>query len=78
MKYVLYIKNTCPYCIRAVEFLESEGQNFKAINFDHDQEGTLSEIKEAYGWPSVPMVFEIDEHINFIGGCEDLIAHLRK
>jgi glutaredoxin len=75
MKYVLYVKQTCPFCIKAQEFLEERGENFKIINFEEHHEDVLQNIKEAYEWPTVPMVFKIENNINFIGGYTDLINH---
>ena len=40
--------------------------------------GILQEIKEAYNWPTVPMIFQVRDNtsINFIGGFTDLEKHL--
>ena len=64
MKYVLYIKQTCPLCVKAQEFLEKQGKNFKIIN-----------LKKAYDWPTVPMIFEVGDKISFLGGYTDLIKY---
>ncbi len=76
MKYLIFTKRTCPYCIKAEALLEEKEVVFKAVNFDENQDILLQEIKEAYGWPTVPMVFKIDEnHIEFLGGYTDLVKH---
>ncbi len=78
MKYVLFIKESCPFCIKAKETLKQSGAEFKIVNFEEDQAGILQEIKEAYEWPTVPMIFQVkdDTSINFIGGFTDLEKHL--
>ncbi len=75
MKYVLYTKQTCPFCVKAQEFLELHKENFKIINFEEGHQDILQNIKEAYEWSTVPMIFEIGNNINFIGGYTDLIKH---
>ena len=75
MKYVLFIKESCPFCVKAKEVLEQSGAELKIVNFEEDQVGILQEIKEAYNWPTVPMIFEAGEKINFIGGYTDLVKH---
>lgn len=75
MKYVLYTKEACPFCVKAQELLEREGKEFKVINFEENHQNILQDIKEAYDWPTVPMIFEVGDNINFVGGYTDLINH---
>mgnify|MGYP003140724772 CR=1 FL=1 len=75
MKYVLYIKQTCPLCVKAQEFLEKQGKNFKIINFEEAHQDILENIKKAYDWPTVPMIFEVGDKISFLGGYTDLIKY---
>tara|TARA_B100000287_G_C20329977_1_gene661307 strand:+ start:353 stop:592 length:240 start_codon:yes stop_codon:yes gene_type:complete len=77
MRYVLFMKEECPYCVKARQLLEEKDQNFKIVSFEPDQESVLTEIKDAYDWPTVPMIFQIDDDkkINFIGGYSDLVEH---
>lgn len=78
MRYVLFIKNTCPFCVKAKDLLEEKKQNFKVVSFEEDQQAILQEIKQAYEWPTVPMIFQVedDAKINFIGGFTDLVESL--
>jgi len=78
MRYVLFIKDSCPYCVKAKELLEEKQYNFKLVSFDPDQENILKEIKEAYKWPTVPMVFQVldSTQIKFIGGYTDLVKYV--
>ena len=79
MKYVLFIKRQCSYCIMAQKLLESKNLNFSLISFEADQESVLNEIKKAYEWETVPMIFfKAGHQIEFIGGYSDLEAHLNK
>lgn len=76
MRYVVFAKETCPYCVKAIELLEDKEQNFKIVNFEQDQTNILEDIKEAYQWKTVPMIFKVsdDKTIKFIGGYTDLTA----
>jgi glutaredoxin len=78
MKYVLYAKQTCPFCIKAQEFFVREGKEFKVVNFEENHQNILQDIKEAYDWPTVPIIFEVEgsRNIRFVGGYTDLIKHL--
>ena len=78
MKYVLFVKTSCPFCVRAQEILEEQNLEFNLINFEEDQRSILEEIKAAYEWPTVPMIFQVkdDAVIKFIGGFTDLENHL--
>ena len=52
---------------------------FKVVNFEPDQQQVLQEIKDAYQWPTVPMIFRIndDKKVDFIGGYTDLCETLQ-
>ena len=76
MKYVLYATEACPFCVKARELLEREGKEFKVVNFEENHQSILQDIKEAYGWSTVPMIFEVGDSINLVGGYTDLIKHL--
>jgi glutaredoxin len=78
MKYVVFSKSSCPFCQRAEEVLADSDLDYHVIDFEDSQEKILQEIKQAFEWPTVPMVFEVSKYakINFIGGCSDLEAHL--
>ena len=74
MKYVVFSRATCPFCVRVKEILEDRNLAHHIINFDEDQQGILQEVKIAASWNTVPMVFQVssDGAIKFIGGCSDL------
>ena len=77
MRYVIFGKKQCPYCVKAEALLEERGEKIKVVNFEPDQDVVLQEIKNAYEWPTVPMIFEVNDSaaINFIGGYTDLVNH---
>tara|TARA_R110002074_G_scaffold205201_1_gene373546 strand:+ start:78 stop:317 length:240 start_codon:yes stop_codon:yes gene_type:complete len=75
MRYVLFAKESCDFCTKAVELLASQDQDFRVINFEEDQESILKEVKDAYGWKTVPMIFQVvpGESTSFVGGYTDLV-----
>ncbi len=77
MRYVLFVKEECPYCVKAVELLEEKNLSFKKVVFDADQENVLTEVKDAYDWKTVPMIFYKNGNlVKFIGGYTDLVGLL--
>jgi len=73
MRYILFVKDECPFCVKAVELLGQKEKPYSLVQFDEDQREVLKEIKEAYSWSTVPMVFFRDgQDIKFIGGYTDL------
>ena len=78
MRYILFVKETCPFCVSAVDMLEKKGQDYNTGVFGSDQLGTLEEMKKAYDWATVPMIFKRDgSQIEFIGGFTELMDHLQ-
>ena len=74
MRYILFAKKTCPYCIMAQDLLQERGEDYSVVDFEPGQEGVLTEIKKAHEWSTVPMVFSRDgQDIKFIGGYSDLL-----
>ena len=73
MNYIVYVRDNCPFCVKAEELLNIKNLNYKIVNFSDDQTELLSEIKDAYSWPTVPMIFRREKNeIEFIGGYTDL------
>lgn len=79
MRYVVFGRETCPYCVQAVDLLKNQQKEHKFVNFDQSQTHILQEVKDAYEWPTVPIVLQIgDQHdIKLIGGYTDLVTHLQ-
>ena len=73
MRYIIFAKDSCPFCIKTLELLEQQELPHSVINFEPDQEVILGEIKEAYDWKTVPMIItRSGTDIKFIGGYTDL------
>ena len=78
MKYIVFGRPSCPYCVKAQKLLEYHDLTYKMVNFEQSQASVLNEIKSAYDWKTVPMVFLRDgAKIEFIGGFTDLKEHLK-
>ncbi|SHJ23402.1 glutaredoxin 3 [Malonomonas rubra DSM 5091] len=67
---VIYSKDYCPYCHRAIALLDIKGASYKVIDVTHDKERE-QEMRQRTGRTSVPQIF-IGEKA--IGGCDDLFA----
>lgn len=67
-KVVIYKKNPCPYCDRAVSFLEEKGVKFDLIDLTNKPE-EIERIKTETGWRTVPIIM-IDGQL--IGGYSDM------
>lgn len=79
MRYILFIKKECPFCTLAQNLLEINDLEHSVVNFDANQATVLDEIKKAYEWDTVPMIFLRDGNdIEFIGGYSDLVKCLNK
>jgi glutaredoxin 3 len=66
----IYYVPTCPYCKRAIEFLETKKVGLNKINIASDADQWRKLQKET-GSGTVPYIF-IDGQ--YIGGCTDLLA----
>lgn len=66
----IYVKTTCPYCIRASRLLEQKGIRYEVyvVDFDHDKRQEM--IQRAGGRTTVPQIFIRGNHV---GGCDDLM-----
>ena len=76
-RFVLYVKRKCPFCVKAATFLRDANIPFSTVAFDK-RPLALSEMKEVYNWPTVPMVFEEMEEGTYklVGGYTDLLQRL--
>ena len=57
MNYILFVKDECPYCVDAEDLLTSKDLDFKKVVFSEEQQQTLTDIKSAYDWPTVPICY---------------------
>ena len=67
---VVYFKDYCPYCHRAMALLDNKGIEYESIDVQHD-DVKLQEMIEKSGQRTVPQIFINDKAI---GGCDDLHA----
>ncbi|WP_293682343.1 glutaredoxin 3 [uncultured Phenylobacterium sp.] len=67
----IYTKPYCPYCVRAVDLLESKGVEFTEIEAAFDPDKRQEMIRRAGGRATFPQIFIGDRHI---GGCDDMMA----
>ena len=74
-KYVVYVKDTCPFCIKAQELLRIHEKEYQVISLDANPV-LLENMKKAWTWKTVPMVFEFTDNdpsaTKFVGGYTDL------
>jgi len=77
--YILYVKRDCPFCVQAQELLESREQEYSLIDIQ-DYPALTEEIKKAYNWSTVPMVFSAPDQqfdpYHLVGGFSELRALL--
>lgn len=66
----LYKKNPCPFCDRAINFLNGKGLQYEVIDLTNNLD-ELDRLKNETGWRTVPMIFIKDQ---LIGGYTDLMA----
>lgn len=65
---IVYKKNPCPYCDRAMNLLNGKGVTYQVIDLT-DKLDELQKLKEKWGWQTVPIIV-IDGKL--IGGYTDL------
>ncbi|KYG62854.1 glutaredoxin [Bdellovibrio bacteriovorus] len=69
-KVVIYKKDPCPYCDRAINFLNGKGIDYDVVDLTGKQE-EIDRIKNETGWRTVPIIL-IDGKL--VGGYTDLKA----
>ena len=75
-KYILYVNTDCPFCTKAAELLENNGEKHSVLNLK-GRPKVLRELKDIYEWSTVPMVFHKEgSKIEFVGGFTDLSKRL--
>lgn len=73
-KVVVYSKDYCPYCDRAIALLKSKGVKFDVIDLE-DKPEEFQALKNRTGLMTVPQIF-IGDHL--VGGYSDMAALDRK
>lgn len=69
-KVIVYTKDPCPYCVRAINLLTDKGIAFEEVDLT-DQPAEIERLKNETGWRTVPMILINDK---LVGGYTDLKA----
>ncbi len=67
---VMYVRESCPYCLRARLLLGSKGLRWDEIDLDQEPRRRLEMIEKS-GRHTVPQIFIDGTHV---GGSDDLAA----
>lgn len=68
-KIVIYTKDYCPYCTRAIEYFNGKNLPFEEIDVTHNLDLFNEMLSKSNGRRTVPEIFIGDIHI---GGWDDL------
>ncbi len=69
-KVIIYTKDPCPYCTRAINFLNARDIPFKEIDLTGNQ-NEMDRMKKETGWATMPIILIKDK---LVGGYTDLVA----
>jgi glutaredoxin 3 len=77
--FLIYMKPTCPYCIKAIQLMETNSFSFNKVNVN-EFASRYNFIKDTMNVRTVPQIFDVREskNIKHIGGCDDFINFLNK
>ena len=67
----MYTTNFCPYCVRALQFLNSKQIEVERIYVDQDPSQFEIMLQRSMGRRTVPHIFIDDFHV---GGYDDMMA----
>lgn len=68
-KVVVYSKDPCPFCVRAINFLNSRDIPFIEIDLTGNQD-EMDRMKQETGWATMPIILINNE---LVGGYTDLV-----
>ena len=75
--YKMYVVTGCPYCTKILQAMIDTKQTFY-VEFMDSKLDTLSEKKEKYKHPTVPIVIEVDgDEERLIGGCTETLRLIK-
>ncbi len=78
-RYIIYGRNTCPYCRMAIDLLDEAGKESIFFDFSEDPQAII-EAKEFYEKETVPIIVENNKFsgkTKLIGGYSDLVKYLK-
>jgi len=67
----MYTTNFCPYCVRALQFLNDRNVDVKRIYVDRDPSQFETMLQRSKGRRTVPQIFIDGYHV---GGYDDMMA----
>lgn len=67
----MYVKTTCPFCIRAARLLQAKGVSYETYVLDLGGPKKEEMVQRSGGRTTVPQIFVGELHV---GGCDDLFA----
>lgn len=70
MSFEIYLRPTCPYCVRAMALLKQKNEPIQVIDINQEPERRAEMIQRS-GRQTVPQIFYRGQHL---GGCDDLYA----
>ncbi len=76
--FLVYGRNSCPYCVMAVNGLSERQLQHKFVDCENDRD-FLNEAKTFYNKSTVPIVVQIQSKtglVRLVGGCDDLMEFL--
>jgi glutaredoxin 3 len=65
----IYTKDHCPYCVRAIDLIESKNVPFLIVDLEKQPERIAEMLERSNNKRTVPQIFIKNKHI---GGCDDL------
>jgi glutaredoxin 3 len=74
MKFVVYSKESCPYCTKVGQVLELTGSDYEVLKLNVDF--TSEEFGEKFGFGSTFPRVLLDGKL--IGGCVETISYLKE
>jgi len=69
--FVVYSKENCPFCVKAVKALDFMEKQY--VKYDIEKDKGACEIFKQGGFKTVPQIYHNDE---YIGGYEELADYL--
>jgi len=76
-KYALWVKNTCPYCTKAVALLNDKKIDYVVWDVTDASDTRIKALKESTAHETFPICYEFTSiGPKKIGGFEELESHL--
>jgi len=73
--FLVFSKTICGYCVAAKRLLEASDMSYTEFNLD-DNIQLRSDLIEATGHRTVPIIFDLRKEVTFVGGFDELKSYL--